>query len=167
MIKGILLSIILLACVAAGRVLSNARKKRCETITEILAAMRVLRLRMLNSMEPIGILLRKSDCRLFCELGNSLWEGAGLTEAWKNMRNGEGSRSCRLDSLTEDDLKILDTFFSGLGGSGREEQCELFSSVISDLEEQHGMARDKYRYASKLYTALGALLGIGICIMIV
>ncbi len=167
MFKGVLLVIILLTCTAVGRSLSNARKRRYELLGEVLAAMRVLRLRMLNSMEPLGILLRKSDCWLFRDLGNHLWEGGGLGESWQAQRHTATRRGGGLDCLTEEDLKLLDVFFQNLGGSGRDEQCELFSNVISQMEDAQLQARRHYADASKVYTALGSLIGIGICVLIV
>lgn len=147
--------------------LANSRRKRYELISEILAGMRVLRLRMLNSLEPLGILLRKSDCSLFCELGNSLWEGGGLNDCWQELRNARKGNSGPEGVLHEDDLQLLDTFFAGLGGSGREEQTELFASIIGQMEETQAQARKSYIDASKIYTALGTLIGIAVCIMIV
>lgn len=147
--------------------LSNTRRQRSEVLGELLAAMRVLRLRMLNSMEPVGILLRKSDSRLFCDLGNDLWDGGGLQDAWKNMRMSETRRGGKLSCLQEDDLHILDVFFQNLGRSGRDEQNELFASVIVEMEEAQTHAKRRYADASKLYTALGTLIGIGLCILIV
>ena len=167
MLKGALLSVILLSCAGVGRALSNARKRRVELLGEILAAMRVLRLRMLNSMEPLGILMRKSDSRLFRELGNDLWEGGGLAESWRGMREKQSRRGGLLDSLTKEDLLLLDGFFQNLGQSGREEQCSLFSTVIERMEEEQSAARRRYADASRVYTALGTLIGIAICVLIV
>ena len=167
MLKGILLSIILVAGAGTGKMLSNARKRRFELLGELLAAMRVLRLRMLNSTEPLGILLRKSDSRLFRDLGNSLREDCGLRECWEELRVAATRRGCMLDSLTEDDLRLMDGFFQRLGGSGREEQMELFSSTIAQLEEAQAQARKCFSDAAKTYTALGALVGIAVCILIV
>ena len=167
MLKGILLSVILISGAGTGRMLSNARRRRFELLGELLAAMRVLRLRMLNSMEPLGILLRKSDSRLFRDLGNSLREDCGLRECWEELRAAATKRGCMLDCLTEDDLRLLDGFFQRLGGSGREEQMELFSDCIAQLEEAQTQARKSFSDASKTYTALGALVGIAVCILIV
>ena len=167
MLKGILLSVIMIACEGAGRVLSNGKKRRAEVLHELLAGMRVLRLRMLNSMEPVGILLRKSDAALFRELGNSLWEGESLAECWEKKRAEETKRGRMLDSLTEEDMEILNGFFRNLGISGREEQGEMFTSVIARMEEAQSGAKRLFADASKTYTALGALLGVGICIVIV
>lgn len=125
----------------------------------------MLRLRMLNSMEPLGILLRKSDCELFRKLGNSLWEGASLSESWLLMRENETRRGGLLLGLCNGDLHILDEFFLNLGKSGRDEQCELFSSIIARMEEAQQQARQGYADASRLYTALGTLVGIGICVL--
>lgn len=167
MFKGILLVIILLACTCVGRMLSSLRRRRCEVLNEILAAMRVLRLRMLNSMEPVGILLRKSDCETFRRLGNGLWEGGSLGDAWFQMRERESKRGGLLLGLSGEDLRILDEFFLNLGKSGRDEQCELFSSVIARMEEAQKQAKLSYADASRLYTALGTLVGIGICVLII
>ena len=122
---------------------------------------------MLNSLEPVGILLRKSDASLLRELGNRLWEGESLEESWLRLRNEEVRRGRRLDSLTAADLKLLDDFFRQLGGCGREELNNLFSASIAALEEAHSGARQLLSEAAKTYTALGALVGVGICIMIV
>lgn len=167
MLKGILLSLILLAGAGAGRMLSNARRRRSELLGELLAAMRVLRLRMLNSAEPLSVLLRKSDSRLFRDLGNGLWEGGGLRPCWEKLCQSGVRRGCMLDCLNQDDLLLLDDFFRNLGGSGREEQKELFSSVISQLEEAQRQAHSSFLDASRTYTALGALVGIAVCILIV
>ena len=167
MLKGVLLSIILLACTAIGRALSNHRRQRLLVLAEILASMRVLRLRMLNSMEPIGILLRKADSALFSDLGNSLWEGESLAECWEQLRTKESRRGGRLAELQEEDKRILDDFFLHLGQSGREEQNELFASIIARMEEAQSGAKTSYMSSSKLYTVLGSLIGIGICVLIV
>ena len=141
------------------------RKRRCDRLGDILAAMRVLRLRMLNSMEPIGILLRKSDCALLRDLGNSLWENGSLAESWQHMRqNAKGSDV--LIYLQQEELQALDGFFQSLGRSGREEQSQLFSSVIGLLEEYQQQARRHYQETGKLCTTLGTLAGIAICVLI-
>jgi len=133
----------------------------------LLAAMRVLRLRMLNSMEPLGILLRKSDSEIFRNLGNSLWEGGSLQECWFRLRDTGTGRGGLLVGLNNEDLCILDEFFLHLGKSGRDEQCALFASVIAGMEEAQANAKRGYADASKLYTALGTLVGIGICVLII
>jgi len=167
MLKGLLLCTVLISCACIGRAMSNGRKRRANILGELLAGMRVLRLRMLNSLEPLGILLRKSDARLFHKLGNSLWEGSSLMECWEKLRDGETKRGKSMDCLTEEDILILNDFFLKLGGSGRDEQNELFSQIIPRLEEAHSDARRRFADASKTYTALGALAGVGLCIIIV
>lgn len=166
MLKGLLLSLVLAACACAGRALSNGKKRRAELLCELLAGMRVLRLRMLNSLEPLGVLLRRSDAPLLRRLGDSLWEGSSLRECWEGLRREESRRGRGLDALTRSDLALLDEFFQKLGGSGREEQSELFSQIIARMEEAHCAARSEYTEAARTFTALGALTGIGICIII-
>lgn len=167
MLKAALLTVILLSCAGIGKALSNVRRQRLELLEELLTAMRVLRLRMLNSMEPMGILLRKSDSALFRRLGNSLWEGGGISESWRALRERERRKNGALASLSTEDMRILDDFFADLGRSGRDEQNELFSCAIARTEEMQLNAKHVYADASKLYTALGTLIGIGICVLIV
>lgn len=157
---------VLLSCAGIGRTLSNARKKQVEVLGDILAAMRVLRLRMLNSLEPVGILLRKSEMQLFCDIGKNLHSGSTLMDSWEYFRNN-ARRHTELCALSEKNLHVMDVFFRGLGRSGREEQDEMFSSIISELEEAQMQAKHKYLDAAKLYTALGTMVGIGVCILIV
>ena len=166
MLKGLLLSVVLAACACMGRAFSNGRRRRADILGEMLAGMRVLRLRMLNSLEPLGILLRKSDARIFRNLGNSLWEGSSLVECWEKLRSSEVRRGKLLDCIHAEDLLLLDEFFAGLGTSGRDEQNELFSRMIARMEEAHSAARKSFRDANKTYTALGALAGAAICIAI-
>lgn len=167
MLKEILLAAIPVGCAGAGRILSNAKKRRAEVIGDILAAVRVLRLRMLNSMEPLSILLRKSDCLLFRDLGNSLWVGSSLHECWTVQKKISGKKGAVLDCLCKEDMDILDTLFENLGKNGRDEQNELFASVISRLEEAQNAARKKQAEAARIYTALGALTGIMAVILLV
>lgn len=167
MLKEIMLAVIPVGCAGAGKILSNAKKRRAEVISDILAAVRVLRLRMLNSMEPLSILLRKSDCLLFRELGNSLYVGSSLAECWELQKKYSAKKGGLLDSLTQDDLQILGTLFENLGKNGRDEQGELFASVIAQLEEAQQSARKKQAEAARMYTALGALTGVMIAILLV
>ena len=167
MLKEILLAVIPIGCAGAGKILSNGKKRRAEIVGEILAALRVLRLRMLNSMEPLSVLLRKSDSLLFRELGNSLWVGSNLSECWALQKKLSMKKGGLLDSLTSEDMEILDILFEKLGKSGREEQGELFASVIERLEEVQISARKKQTEAARIYTALGALAGVTIAILII
>ena len=167
MLKEIMLILIPIGCAGTGRVMANAKKRRAELLGEILAAVRVLRIRMLNSMEPLSVLLRKSDSSLFCDLGNSLWVGSSLSECWAEQKRTGTKRGGMLDSLGESELHVLDELFENLGGSGRDEQAELFGRVISQLEEMQDAARKKQTESAKMYTALGALAGVMIAILMV
>lgn len=167
MLKGIMLVAVCVGCALTGRILANAKKRRAEVIGETLAAVRVLRLRMLNSMEPISILLRKSDSALFRDLGNSLWVGSSLAECWAQEKQRATKKGGMLDSLSAEDLEILDALFDNLGKNGRDEQNELFSGVVAQLEEAQSGARRKQVEAARMYTALGALTGVMIAILLI
>lgn len=167
MLKAILLTVVLAACACGGRSLCCGMKRRSTMLADLLAGLRVLRLRMLNSMEPIGVLLRKSDAALFKRLGDSLREGTSLQVCWQELRLAEMRRGGMLDSLAADDVELLDDLFRHLGQSGREEQSELFTAVIARMEEACSAAQKRFLDASKTYTALGALMGVALCILLV
>lgn len=167
MLKAILLTVILAACACGGRSLCCGMKRRSNMLSDLLAGLRVLRLRMLNSMEPIGVLLRKSDAALLRRLGDCLRDGHGLQACWQQLRLSESRRGGMLDCLTTDDVAILDDLLRNLGQSGREEQSELFAATIARMEDACSVARQRFLDASKTYTALGALMGVALCILLV
>ena len=83
------------------------------------------------------------------------------------MRETGGAASRQLSGLKSEDTMILDVFFGNLGKSGRAEQSELFASIIERMEEALESARNSYLEGAKLFTALGTLAGIGICVLII
>ncbi len=167
MLKAVLLSVVLAACACGGRSLCCGKKRRAAMLADLLAGLRVLRLRMLNSVEPIGVLLRRSDAALLKQLGDSLREGASLKACWQELRLAQSRRGGMLDSLASDDIAIFDDLLRHLGQSGREEQSELLSTVIARMEEASAAAQKRFQDASKTYTALGALAGVALCILLV
>lgn len=164
MIKGILLILIVTACTAAGRMLSNVRRRRSELLGELLGAVRVLRIRVLNSAEPVSALMRRSDLPMLRNLAEVMGTGIPVEEAWERLKL---KASGEMDSLDASDRLILDDFFSHLGKSGRDEQDELFSATIARLEDAQSQAKSRLADASRTFTALGALIGVAICILIV
>lgn len=144
--------------------LSNVRRRRSELLSEVLGAVRVLRIRVLNSSEPISVLMRKSELPMFQNLAAETNAGVSPGEAWTRLKE---KAQGELEALTESDRQILDDFFAHLGASGRNEQDELFSRVAAQLEAAQTQARNRFTDASKTFTALGALIGVGICILIV
>ena len=72
-----------------------------------------------------------------------------------------------MDCLSADDVKALDNLFAHLGKSDRQQQNLLLSDVISHLEEVQLHARQQLRDSARMSTALGALVGIGICVIVV
>ena len=126
--------------------------------------MRVLRIRVLNSTEPVSVLMRKSELPMFQNLAAEMNAGVSPGEAWTQLKE---KAQGELETLSESDRRILDGFFAQLGASGRNEQDELFSRVAAQLEAAQTQARNRFSDASKTFTALGALVGVAICILIV
>ncbi len=164
MLKAILLCGIFIACTACGRMLTGSRKNRVNMMGEILGAIRVLRLRMLNSNENVCTLLCRSDLGAFRRIGAA---GSDPGENWLRQRAELISRGGALDSLNTDDVKALDGLFVHLGKSDRRQQDLLLSDIIAQLEDTQLHARQQLRDSARMSTALGALIGIGICVIVV
>ena len=75
-------------------------------------------------------------------------------------------RGRMLDCLVQSDVRILDELFAKLGASGRDEQNALFSMVLAQLEAAQEQAQARSVETSRMYTSLGALLGIAIGVLI-
>ena len=164
MLKAILLCGIFIACTACGRMLTASRQRRVKTMGDLLGAVRVLRLRMLNSTENVCALLGKSDFEAFRKIGGG---GTDPEANYLRLRDGFTAHGGALDCLSADDVKALDNLFAHLGKSDRQQQSLLLSDVISHLEEVQLHARQQLRDSARMSTALGALVGIGICVIVV
>ena len=105
------MSLILIACAGAGRLLSNARRRRTEALGEMLTAMRVLRLRMMNSMETLGILLRKYTYRDARTLELQVNYAAPLT-----LADGRVKVRCQITALS----RKIAHFYAAAYGAGDE-----------------------------------------------
>lgn len=71
-----------------------------------------------------------------------------------------------LDSLKEEDLRVLDGLFENLGLSGRVDQRLLMEKVERELEEREKAARRDNDEHGKLYGSLGALAGLALAVCI-
>ena len=87
-----------------------------------------------------------------------------IAEGWDALK---AEASGELECLTGTDVSVLDALFAGLGRTGRDEQDSLFSMIITRLEEALSQAKSRFQESSRMFTALGALVGVAICIMIV
>ena len=162
MLKAILLCGIFIACTACGRMLTASRKQRVKTMGDLLSAVRVLRLRMLNSTANVSALLSKSDFEPFRKIGGA---GGDPEASYLRMRDAFAARGGALECLSADDLKALDNLFAHLGKSDRKQQNLLLTDVIAHLEEVQLHARQQLRDSERMSTALGALVGIGVCVI--
>ena len=161
--KEILLILIIGACAASGSAFSYGRKRRHDALVGYLDAMRVLRIRILNSSEPLEILLGRSELGAFQSLALEIAGGKSTDEAWQTWKTRNRKE---MECLTETDVGILDEFFSHIGRTGKDEQDALFSMTLERMETASAQAKVRHAESAKTFTALGALAGIAVCILI-
>lgn len=70
------------------------------------------------------------------------------------------------DYLLLEDIAILEEYFSNIGMSDSESECERIRLYSSLIEKQRSKAEEKCRELCKLYNTLGVLGGIFICIFL-
>lgn len=150
--------VVMICGALAGRALARANIRRCTLLAETMDAMQLLRIHMLDSLMPLGAALEKSTGYIFQETGRRL-AGNSAAEAWRELKAEQHIRGGRLDCLAESDIWALDRFFEMLGASSREEQRQVFETVIKELGALESAARGEGDKKNRLYTALGALAG--------
>ena len=164
MLKAVLLCGIFIACTMCGSMMTASRKQRVKAMGDFLSAVRVLRLRMLNSTENVCALLSRSDFEAFRKIGGA---GTDPEASYLRLREELTARGGALENLNMDDLKVADNLFAHLGKSDRQQQNLLLSEVISQLEDMQLQARQQLRESARMSTALGALVGIGVCVIVI
>lgn len=163
-VKLVLAAVITVCCAFAGRALCMKERRRVELLNGLIKAMPVLRLYMLERLEPLEAALGETHNILLLHVRESMARGMSAREAWSSEAAELTKQGAMLDSLVADDIARLDILFGELGASGLSAQrllldsCEQGLSVL--LKEAKARADDR----AKLYTNLGLLTGLAISI---
>ena len=161
----IMLSVALIGmCTWAGRSAAMVQVRRIRFLDAVLKEMEMLKNRMLLQRLPLGEAFLHSNWSVFSEMGKEMGEDDAL-HAWGIVF---GKRVCGADiaCIEEEELHALEAFFSQLGSSGVREQETLFEGTRTELEKIRQGAGKVCSEKMRLYTALGALTGAALVIML-
>jgi len=164
-VRILLCAILVGLCAWAGRSAAMVQVRRARLLKTVLGEMEPLRLRMLSQRLPLKDALSGCVWEEMREMGKEM-EQADAVSAWKNVCRKRVSRGEAMDCLEEEELKVLDGFFAGLGESGVRQQEALFENTKTELERILQAASKTCGEKTRLYTALGALAGAALVIMV-
>ena len=153
-------------CFWMGKALCFAGHSRAKTLSELTQVLRRLQVRMLEEIMPLQDALSSMDSPLTRGVAAQMRPNEPLDAAWKRAREALCRRGGMLDSLREEDLRVLDGLFENLGLSGRMDQRLLMEKVERELEELEKAARRANDEHGKLYGSLGALAGLALAVCI-
>lgn len=156
---------VVVACAMCGRSLAGAAERRCRILTDLLAALRRLRIEIGSMLEPLQGALIRTDFPLFSAVAQGLKAAESASAAWLLVKERESRRGGSADCLTQHDLAALDRLFENLGESGRESQAEAIGGCIASVEASLIEAKERSEQVGKLYTSLGFLMGLALAVL--
>ena len=157
----------MLGSTLCGKVAADAVCRRWRVLSALSEDIRNLRIHMTSMLQPMRRALESSGKGLLPLVAEGMSEGCSAGEAWRKVRHGAVQRGGAADSLTEEDLSVLDKLFEQLGQSTREAQEGLIDAALSEIERQRESARIKMAEANRLYVSLGLLIGLMFAIIVI
>ena len=127
----------------------------------------MLRVRMMRMLEPVNLALSGAECLLLERVGAAMGAGNSAGEVWQQVKARERKRGGMIDALQSEDLRILDSLFSRLGESGREQQEILLEGARAALDKNLSEAEQKARESERLYLSLGTMVGLILALVVI
>lgn len=165
-LKLLMSMVVVVGCALIGRAYAGGGARRAQTLSLVMDALQLLRIRMLDRLMPVRQALEGSSCAVFRSVGAGM-DGVGAAESWRRVRSEQTKHGTALDSLSEADLCALDALFEGLGISGRTEQEALISNALKSLGRLESEARKSGLDKNRLYTTLGLLAGMALALALI
>lgn len=163
----VLAMVIVVGSTLCGKSIAHAAERRYRLLFRLLDALRLLRVRIVQSCVPLDDALLSSGISLFSRIAGELDAADSVFDAWRSVK----VRSCRRggegDCLATREIEALDRFFEQLGESGRAAQDEAIRACIAALELARDEAREQASSTGRLYTSIGFLTGLAIAVLIV
>lgn len=166
-LKLILTAAVVAGCTLCGKAFTHAFRRRAQLLSELVDALKLVRIHVTRMLEPVERALRQSGSTLLEAVANEMSQTDGAAEAWRRLCFECCRRGGVADSLTERDLRALERLFESLGETGRMQQDAAIQSCAEALALARDEARTRRNEAEKLYTSMGALIGLAIAVIIV
>ena len=155
-----------LLCAMTGKSFAGTNARRAKLLAELMDALQLLKVHMLDRLMPLEAALSLSKSLLLIKVGEHVAK-SGAYNAWQTIKSREMKRGGIMDCLSVKDAEVLERLFEALGSSGRNEQRPIIDSAIKELGLLEAQARSESGEKGRLYTILGALAGVAIVIFII
>ena len=162
-------SLAVVLCTAAGLLKAKNAESGRTNVRSFLSDIRSLSAQMDFTSETIEVCIgkiRKSSAAesFWSDMQKSLSAGKTCEEAWDEAY----ARSKELFSAyDEDETAELYAFFSSLGRSDRETEKQKSALLCAMLEKAQTRTEDEAKRSARLWRSLGALIGVGLAIIII
>lgn len=154
-------------CALAGANASARLRRRRDTLSECVRAVKRIAIGITHTNRPIAQLLYGCDegetGALFAALASAVEASASPSEAWEHLRIGDVQT---LGCLARRDREVLGSFFSALGASERGAQLENTGMTAAALEGLLLEAETEYASKGRVYRTMGLLMGAGVGILL-
>ena len=146
-----------------GIMKSSNLKTRCVELENSIETLRMLDIDITYKKEPLAKSFEKISSVKSCYLtemmrhcSNSLKNQRSLEESWHMAKN----RNDLNNSLSDNDMTILDDLFVSLGKSDSEGQHRLFDAAILRLRSNLNEAKNIESKKGKMYISISTAAGI-------
>lgn len=157
-----LCGVVLCASALAGLRMGEACRQRERLLGAMIRDLERLREQMLLRGCALGEALRSEEIRLFSGMADRA-AADGADAAWKALLAEDGGR---FTALEPPEKQVMDAFWADLGLLIRKQQQNRFDVTLDALRRLHEQARADAGERSRLYGALGILLGLAVVILL-
>ena len=162
-IKLALSAAVICFCTMTGRMFAGRNSRRARMLAELMDAIQLLRVHMLDRLLPMKAALERSQSFALNETGAAM-DGTSAAAAWQIVKERQLRRGGKLDCLSARDIDVLDKLFESLGTTGISEQRPIIDGTIKELGLLEAAAKAECNEKGRLYTTLGALAGVALVI---
>lgn len=170
--KGVLLSLIFMACSLLGIWIDRDQQKRIKELGQFIYLFELLKgeieyqlTPMIEASQTISEFTLGGVSRVFQHFSKALQQGENrqVSQMWQQAIDKEKAYL----HLTEEDYKILTTFGGSCGYLDKNMQRRNLEMILEKLTQQKKISEEKYARCSKLNRCLGMLVGIVLVIFFI
>jgi len=158
---------IILGCTLFGKTMSGTLRRRVSVLNDLIRGVNLLRIHMCERLTCVQDALRSSGCQSFVCVGRKMESGFSAGEAWDLSKKVLLSRGGVLDSLSVDNLEVMNSLFDKMGEMNRQEQDVSLRSTLDQLKKQYESARVQLSERERLYISVGFLTGLMIALSVI
>ena len=161
--KLLLCGVLTLASALVGRGIALAEAERVRNLRALADSLEKLQILMLEQLKPLAMALYDTGYPLFMLLAGEE-KGGDAQKAWRRICDG-GAQPQEIVWMKEPEKKVLSALFAALGGAGSQTDRATIDAAERELRRIGAEAAVEEAGKPRLYTVLGALMGLAASVM--